>query len=103
MTMYNKLIRDNIDTIINNDGNNELAVTRILSYKEYNIELLKKLEEEINELKTAISSGITKDIIEESADVIEVIRAINGDNLELVMEKLEDKRIKKVASVKENT
>ena len=95
MQIYNKLIRDNIDDIINNNGKNELAVTRILSEEEYKIELLKKLEEEFNELVSAIDSGIKEDTIEESADLIEVIRALNNDNLELVMKKIEDKRNKK--------
>lgn len=95
MKEYNKLIRDNIDDIINNNGKNEFAVTRILKYDEYKIELLKKLEEEFTELKEAITSDNKESIIEESADVIEVIRAINGDNLDLVMQKLEDKRNKR--------
>ena len=100
MEVYNKLIRDNIDEIINNNGEDELAVTRILSDEEYQIELLKKLEEEFNELKEAICSGISDDIIEESADLIEVIRAINRDNLQLVLSRLEDKRNKKGGFVK---
>lgn len=100
MEVYNKLIRDNIDEIINNNGKNEFAVTRILSDEEYQIELLKKLGEEYNELLEAINSGITNDIIEESADLIEVIRALNGDNLENVLQRLEDKRIKKGGFVK---
>ena len=95
MKVYNKLIRDNIDEIINNNGKNEVAVTRILDNDEYKIELLRKLDEELTELKEAISSSIQKNIIEESADLIEVIRALNEDNLELVMQKLEDKRNKR--------
>lgn len=95
MQIYNKLIRDNIDEIINNNGKNEVTVIRILNDEEYQKELLKKLKEEYNELLEAINSGVREDIIEESADLIEVIRAINDDNLELVMQKLEDKRNKK--------
>ena len=95
MQIYNKLIRDNIDDIINNNGNNEEAVTRILTEEEYKVELLKKLQEEYNELLEAINSGVTEDITEESADLIEVIRAINDDSLELVMTKLDDKRNKR--------
>lgn len=95
MQIYNKLIRDNIDNIINSNGKNELAVTRILSDEEYKLELLKKLEEEYNELIAAIDSGIKEDIIEESADLLEVVRALNGDTLDLVLQKLEDKRNKK--------
>lgn len=100
MEVYNKLIRDNIDEIINNNGKNELAVTRILNEEEYKLELLKKLEEEFKELQEAINTGITDDIIEESADLIEVIRAINNDNLESVLNRLEDKRTKKGGFVK---
>lgn len=100
MQIYNKLIRDNIDDIINNNGKNEHAVTRILTDEEYKIELLKKLNEEFNELICALDSGIKEDIIEESADLIEVIRALNDDNLEEVIRKLEDKRIKKGGFVK---
>ena len=100
MQVYNKLVRDNIDEIINNNGKNEIAITRILKDDEYKIELLKKLNEEFNELVNAIDSGIKEDIIEESADLIEVIRALNEDNLELVMQKVEDKRNKKGGFVK---
>lgn len=100
MQVYNKLIRDNIDDIINNNGKNEHAVTRILNDEEYKIELLKKLEEEMSELIEAINTGIKENIIEESADLIEVVRALNGDNLEEVMQKLEDKRTKKGGFVK---
>lgn len=99
MRIYNKLIRDNIDDIINGNGKNEEAVTRILT-EEYKIELLKKLNEEFNELVSALDSGIREDIIEESADLIEVIRALNDDDLEEVMRKLDDKRIKKGGFVK---
>lgn len=95
MEIYNKLVRDNIDTIINNNGKNELAVTRILSDDEYKVELLKKLDEELKELNEAVLSGNREDITEESADLIEVIRALNKDNLELVMQELESKRKKK--------
>ena len=95
MQVYNKLVRDNIDEIINNNGNNELAVTRILKDEEYKVELLKKLNEEFNELIEALNKEKEEDIIEESADLIEVIRALNKDNLDEVLKKLEDKRNKK--------
>ena len=95
MQPYNKLVRDKIDEIINNNGKGEEAVVRILSDEEYKIELLKKLKEEFNELTEAINSGIAENIIEESADLIEVIRALNNDNLEIVLQKLEEKREKR--------
>ena len=100
MKIYNKLVRDNIDEIINNNGKNEQAVTRILNEEEYKKELLKKLEEEFNELKEAINLGINKNIIEESADLIEVIRAINGDDLTEILKQLEYKRNKKGGFIK---
>jgi len=100
MEVYNKLVRDNIDDIINNNGKNEEAVTRILSDEEYEIELLNKLKEEFNELVLAINTGIADDIIEESADLIEVIRAINNDDLTLVLDRLESKKSKKGGFVK---
>ena len=100
MEVYNKLVRDNIDTLINSNGKDEVAVTRILSDEEYKTELLRKLDEELKELKEALLLGNREDIIEESADLIEVIRALNGDNLELVMQMLEDKRKRKGGFVK---
>ena len=42
--IFNKLVRDNIPNIIENNG--EKAITRILSDKEYRVELYKKLLEE---------------------------------------------------------
>lgn len=47
-----------------------------------------------------LDSGIKEDIIEESADLIEVIKALNDDDLKLVMKKLEDKGNKKGGFVK---
>lgn len=100
MEVYNKLVRDNIDDIINNNGKGELAVTRILNDDEYEVELLRKLEEEYHEFKEALNSGIREDIIEETADLIEVIRALNGDDLQVILKRLEDKRSKKGGFVK---
>ena len=63
--VFNKLVRDNIPTIIEN--NNEVAVTRILEDTEYRCELYKKLLEECNEV---ISSKDSSETIEELADVL---------------------------------
>ena len=46
--VYNKLVRDNIPNIIENDGIK--VVTRILNNEEYKNELYKKLLEESNEV-----------------------------------------------------
>ena len=81
--IYNKLVRDNIPNIIENNG--EIPVTRILSDEEYKLELEKKLYEEYNEVLE--SSG--KDRIEELADMLEIIIALSkleNSNLEEVIE-----------------
>jgi len=95
MEVYNKLVRDKIVDIINNNGRDEVAVYRILDDNELKIELLKKLEEEFIELKEAIIYGDNNSIVEESADLIEVIRAINNNDLDCVISKLEQKREKR--------
>lgn len=64
---YNKLVRDNIPEIINNDG--KTCQIRILNDTEYFVELNKKLDEEIKEYKENYS-------IEELADVQEIINSI---------------------------
>lgn len=68
--VFNKLVRDKIPEIIEN--NNEVAVTKILSDKDYQNELIKKLLEEYNEVLNARG----KDLLEELADMLEVIDAI---------------------------
>ena len=70
--VYNKLVRDNIPEIIKSKG--ETPVTKILTKKEYKIELEKKLYEEYKEVIEA--SG--KDRLEELADMIEVILNLAG-------------------------
>ena len=81
--VYNKLVRDRIPEIIEN--NCEIPVTRILTDEEYKLELEKKLYEEYNEVLEA--SG--KDRIEELADMLEIIIALSkleNSNLEEVIE-----------------
>ena len=80
----NKLVRDNIPNIIENNG--EKAITRILGDDEYKKELCKKLLEEANEVINAKSSDET---LEELADVLEVLKTIaelNNKNLEDIIE-----------------
>ena len=67
---YQKLVRDNIPNIIKSKG--ESPITRILSDKEYKVELEKKLLEECNEVIN--SSG--SDRLEELADLLEVMMAL---------------------------
>lgn len=70
-TEYNKLVRDKIPEKIKNNG--ETPKIRILENKEYKNELLKKLLEECNEVINADEVSI----IEECADVLEVLLAIS--------------------------
>lgn len=91
--IYNKLVRDNIPSIIQED--NEIPITRILSDAEYRQELYKKLLEECNELITAKTSN---NIIEEAADIFEVLKAISeleGKNIDAVIESSKQKKVKK--------
>lgn len=69
--IFNKLVRDNIPNIIK--SNNEIPTYRVLSNAEYQKELYKKLQEECQEL---INASTAEDIVEESADVLEVVKAI---------------------------
>ena len=88
---HNKLVRDNIPTIIENNG--EKAVTRILSDEEYKDELFKKLLEESNEVITSSDS-----MLEELGDVLEVMIAlakIEDKSLDDIIEIANKKRIKR--------
>ncbi|MBQ3494733.1 MAG: nucleoside triphosphate pyrophosphohydrolase [Clostridia bacterium] len=67
MKIYNKLVRDNIPNIIEQNGSK--CKTRTLSDDEYVLALNKKLEEEVNEY-------IQSQELEEIADVLEVLYAI---------------------------
>ena len=89
---YNKLVRDNIPDIIENNG--EIPITRILTDDEYKIELEKKLYEEYQEVLN--SSG--KERIEELADMLEVmisLAKLEGKELEDVIEVAKVKRLKR--------
>ena len=66
---YNKLVRDKIPEILDKKGIS--YVKRIASLKEYKIELIKKLVEEIKEFREAGDP-------EELADVLEVLRAFKN-------------------------
>jgi len=67
MKIFNKLVRDRIPEIIR--GNGETPTVRILGDKEYESELNKKLQEEVNEY-------LVDGNIEELADIEEVLRAL---------------------------
>ncbi len=70
--MRGKLVRDRIpEIILKNDGMKPR--TRILKQKEYRSELLKKLQEEVSEV---LAAKKPKEILEELADVEEVVDAL---------------------------
>lgn len=73
MISYNKLIRDNIPEIIQND--NKTCVVEILSENDFIVELKKKLIEESSELSSAQNRD---DLINELADIHEVMDAIKA-------------------------
>jgi len=90
--VFNKLVRDKIPEIIEN--NNEIPTTRILTNEEYKKELLKKLLEEYNEVLKANN----KEILEELADMLEVIDAIarnENSSLEEIMRIKDEKKQKR--------
>lgn len=92
--IYNKLVRDNIPSIIK--GNGATPITRILNEEEYKKELEKKLYEEYNEVLEA--SG--EDRVEELADMIEVIKylaKLEGKKLEDVINTADEKSTKRGA------
>lgn len=87
---FNKLVRDNITKFIIENG--EHLVIHFLDNDEYRKELMKKLLEEANEV---INSKKREEILEELADVMEVIRAIailENSDLEEVIKKSNKKR-----------
>ena len=91
--IFKNLVRDNIPKVI--EDNNAVAITRVLDDEEYRNELYKKLLEECNEV---ISAKNSDEILEELADVLEVMEAIiNLENktLEDVKEIAETKRKKR--------
>lgn len=90
MKVYNKLVRDNIPKIITEEGLK--ANARVLNEKEFSDALYEKMIEEATELKLAKTK---KEIIEELADLYEVIEEL------LIINKIDIAEIDKVR-VKKN-
>lgn len=85
--IYNKLVRDNIANIIREDG--KTCTTKTLSTEEYRLELKRKLIEESQEV---LASKTREEVIEELADVYEVIEAIMfEEKIDLI--EIQDKRV----------
>ena len=90
--VYDKLVRDKIPEII--EANGEKPITRILGDDEYWEYLLKKDQEELEEVREATSILERK---KELADKLELIRAMaiyNGFSLEDILEEANQKEQK---------
>ncbi len=68
---FNKLVRDRIPEII--AANGDIPHTRVMETEEYERALMEKISEEARELGLAGTRG---EIIEEAADVFEVLEAM---------------------------
>lgn len=91
--IYNKLVRDKIPEIIENDG--ETPVVRVLNDNEYKKELEKKLKEEYEEVLLAKDK---KERLEELADMLEVIRMLallEDEDIQSVINIMDKKRKKR--------
>lgn len=94
MANYQKLVRDNIPKII--EENSEKPIVRILDDEEYKRELLKKLVEESNETLESINDK--EELMKEIGDVQEVISAIinafelSVDDIDVLRLKRKEKR-----------
>lgn len=85
MKIYNKLVRDKITDIIEEDG--RIAKYRILDDNEYRQELNKKLQEEVKEY-------LEDNNVEELADIVEVIYGILN-SMDISIKEFEKIRINK--------
>ena len=93
MSKVNKLVRDNIPDIITNSGRE--CEYEILDLNTYLTNLKEKLIEEAIEVQNSLNNS---DLIEELADVIEVIETIiksNNLNFEKIIEKKNSKAMEK--------
>jgi len=91
--IYNKLVRDRIPEIIENNG--ETPITRVLDNQEYKKELEKKLLEEYNEVLETTSSN---DRLEELADMLEVmvsLATLENANLNDIITIMNEKKEKR--------
>ena len=69
--IYDKLVRDRIPEVIESNG--DIPIIRTLGKEEYRRELMWKLQEEVNEV---LSANSKEQLIEELADVLEVLKSI---------------------------
>lgn len=93
MPVYNKLVRDFIPQVIEEDG--KTCVTKVLKPSEHLGEIKLKMQEEAMEFKEA---AIQQDAVEELADILELVHAalhvygVSYEELDQVRIKKKDKR-----------
>ena len=93
-----KLVRDRIPEIIMNSGKTPIFYKA--DYQEVEKRLREKLVEEVNELLATTNS---EDLLEEAADVYEVLTAIlfnKGYDVKSLLVKAEDKRFERGAFIR---
>jgi predicted house-cleaning noncanonical NTP pyrophosphatase (MazG superfamily) len=98
MPIYNKLVRDRIPEIIENDG--KKLSTKILSDNDYIKSLKEKSFEELNEY---VNTDNDADALEELADLLEIIHSLaecHGASIEKV-EEIRKKKAEKRGGFKE--
>ncbi|MCL4386822.1 nucleoside triphosphate pyrophosphohydrolase [Patescibacteria group bacterium] len=93
---YNKLVRDGIPRIIEESGS--VPETKELTKEEKIGELVKKVEEERQELIQAIEKGDNEEIKKELSDIMEVVRSLGkeyGISLEEITVLMEERKKKR--------
>ncbi|MYL35177.1 phosphoribosyl-ATP pyrophosphohydrolase [Pontibacillus yanchengensis] len=88
MPTYNKLVRDLIPDVIHQEG--KAFETKILSDEDFNVELKKKLQEEVNEYMQADGD----EALDELADMLEVMSVLAEEHGASIQE-VEQRRNKK--------
>lgn len=89
MITYNKIVRDKIPYIIESKG--KTCKVRTLDSMSFMYNFRDKLQEEVDELRRAVTQ---EEILEEVVDVLEVIRTI-AQNAGIGFEDVEKARLKK--------
>lgn len=87
--MYEKLIRDNIPSIISREGKS--CIVEQLDTESFHVELRKKLIEEAYEVQNAMSKT---QLVGELADVLEIVETLMKE-YEISVLELEEKKLDK--------
>ena len=90
--IFDKLVRDNIPEIIQNDG--EKPIFRILSNEEYWEYLLKKDIEELEEVRLANSVDELKKELADKLELIKAMAKLNGFSLNDIIDEADKKALK---------